>query len=137
VWQPFYAGVSFISKKLSMTSGIKSATLLILLFLLIGFYSCSKNDSSYGSNGGSGSGNAVSIKNFAFSTGSLSVTKGTTVTWTNNDAVTHTVTADDGSFNSGNIAPGGKFSHIFSAAGTVAYHCNIHTSMKAKVVVAN
>ena len=59
------------------------------------------------------------------------------VTWTNNDATTHTVTADDGSFNSGNIAPGGKFSHTFSTAGTIAYHCSIHTSMKAKVVVAN
>ena len=120
-----------------MTWSIKSTTLLILFFMLISIYSCSKNDNAYGSNGGNGSGDAVSIKNFAFSIGTLSVSKGTVVTWTNNDATTHTVTADDGSFNSGNIVPGGKFSHTFSTAGTIAYHCSIHTTMKAKVVVAN
>jgi len=81
--------------------------------------------------------NTVTIKNMAFSPSALNVTTNTAVKWVNNDAITHTVTADDGSFNSGNIAPGGKFSHTFSTAGTIAYHCSIHTSMKAKVIVAN
>ena len=73
----------------------------------------------------------------SFSPTSLTVTAGTTVTWKNNDNTTHTATADDGSFDSGNIAPGASFSHTFSAAGTIAYHCSIHTTMKAKVVVGN
>ncbi|MEP6464951.1 MAG: cupredoxin family copper-binding protein [Parafilimonas sp.] len=110
---------------------------LLTVFAITCFYACSKSGSSYGNGGGNGAGNAVSIKNFAFSVSSLSVAKATTVTWTNNDAVTHTVTADDASFDSGNIAPGATFSHIFNTAGTVAYHCSIHTSMKANVVIAN
>jgi plastocyanin len=118
---------------------MKPALIICLLIssFTVTFYACSKSGSSYGNGGGNNTGNAVSIKNFAFSVTSLSVAKGTTVTWTNNDATTHTVTADDASFNSGNIAPGATFTHTFTAAGTVAYHCAIHTSMKANVVVAN
>jgi len=112
-------------------------TVLILVASVIAFNACNKSGSSYGNNGGNGNGNSVSIKNFAFSVGSLSIAAGTTVTWTNNDATDHTVTADDNSFDSGVIAPGGTFSHKFSAAGTFNYHCSIHTSMKAAVVIAN
>ena len=110
---------------------------LLTVFTITCFYACSKSGSSYGNGGGNNTGNSVSIQNMAFSVASLSVAKGTTVTWTNNDAMAHTVTADDASFDSGNIAPGAKFTHTFSAAGTVAYHCSIHPGMKANVVVAN
>jgi len=95
-------------------------------------YACSK---SSGSANNSGSGNNVSIKNFAFSVSSLSVNSGVTVTWTNNDATTHTVTADDNSFDSGDIAPGKTFSKTFNSAGTFNYHCKIHPGMTAAVVV--
>lgn len=77
----------------------------------------------------------VYIKGFAFSISSLTVINGTTVTWTNNDATAHTVTADDNSFDSGNIASGSSFSKTFSAAGTFAYHCKIHTTMTANIIV--
>ena len=117
-------------------------SLFISVFIFVGFYACNKdNGSSYGgnnnNNGGSGgeTKNAVSIDGMAFSVGSLIVASGTTVTWTNNDNVTHTVTADDGSFDSGNIAAGGTFKHTFSSAGTFNYHCTIHPGMKASVVV--
>lgn len=102
-------------------------------------FACSKSGSGYGSsnNGGNSTGNSVSIANFAFSASTLTVASGTKVTWTNNDATTHTVTADDGSFDSGNIAPGGTFSHTFTTAGTFPYHCKIHSTMTAKVVVNN
>lgn len=113
---------------------------LTALTAIIFLYACSKNG-GYGSGGNNGGGgnnsNSVSIANFAFSASSVTVASGTTIKWTNNDAVTHTVTADDNSFNSGNIAPGGTFSHTFSGAGTYAYHCSIHTTMKGKVVVNN
>lgn len=117
---------------------IKPAILFCLTacVAIVVLYACSKSGGGYGNNGGgNNNGNSVSIKNFAFSVGSLSVSTGTKVTWTNNDATTHTVTADDGSFDSGNIAPGGAYSQTFSTAGTFAYHCSIHTNMKAKVVV--
>ena len=120
--------------KPALLIGLTICTFVIVLF------ACSKSGGGYGSSnngGGNSNGNSVSIQGFAFSVSSLSVKTGTTVKWTNNDATAHTVTADDGSFDSGNIAPGASFSHTFSAAGTIAYHCSIHTTMKAKVVVGN
>jgi len=80
-------------------------------------------------------GGAVSIKDFAFGPASLSVPVGTTVTWTNGDSARHTVTAVDGSFDSKPIAGGGTFSQAFPIAGTYAYHCTIHSSMTATIVV--
>jgi plastocyanin len=85
--------------------------------------------------GGGGGGNAVTIQNFAFGPATLEVPVGTTVTWTNQDSASHTVTADDGSFDSKSLATGATFTQTFSTAGTFAYHCSIHTSMKATVTV--
>jgi plastocyanin len=80
-------------------------------------------------------GNSVSIMNFAFSPLTLTVKTGTKVTWTNKDTVTHTVTADQGAFNSGFLSSGNGFSFTFTQAGTYSYHCNIHHSMMATIVV--
>jgi len=80
--------------------------------------------------------NAVTISGFAFSPASITVPVGTAVTWTNKDSATHTVTSDDGkTFDSGNVANGATYSFIFTTAGTFAYHCAIHSSMKATVIV--
>ena len=79
---------------------------------------------------------SVAIKNFAFSPATLSVKAGTKVTWTNNDSMAHTVTADSGLFDSGTIAPGASFSFTFASVGTVSYHCNFHPSMKGSVAVS-
>lgn len=79
-------------------------------------------------------GNSVSIASFAFSPQSLTVKVGTTVTWTNHDSVTHTVTADGGAFNH-TLSPSDTFSFTFTKAGTYSYHCSIHPSMTATVVV--
>lgn len=68
----------------------------------------------------------VNLKNSAFDPKTLSVSAGTTVTWTNQDSVTHTVTADDGSFDSKDLAQGAKFTFKFSKPGTYAYYCTIH-----------
>ena len=78
--------------------------------------------------------NSVSIKGMAFSNASLTITAGASVKWTNNDSYSHTVTADDGSFDSGSIAPGSTYSHTFPVAGTYNYHCSIHPSMKGAIV---
>jgi plastocyanin len=82
-----------------------------------------------------GAANAVTIKDFAFGPGTITVSAGSTVTWTNQDTAGHTVTADDGSFDSKTLAGGASFSQAFAKAGTYAYHCNIHSSMTATVVV--
>ncbi len=83
---------------------------------------------------GGGSG-AVTLAGFAFSPSSLTVKAGTTVTWTNHDGVTHTVTADGGSFDSGHLASGATFSRTFATAGTFSYHCAIHPSMTGTITV--
>lgn len=86
----------------------------------------------------------VNIQNFQFNPASVSINVGDTVTWTNKDQDNHTVTADDNSFDSSPgcpgtpascIHPGGTFSHTFTAAGVVPYHCNVHTDMKGTVNV--
>jgi plastocyanin len=79
---------------------------------------------------------SVSIHNFSFDPASITVPVGGTVNWTNDQpGVTHTVTADDGSFDAGRLASGQSFSTTFSTPGTIAYHCNIHSSMHGAVTV--
>jgi plastocyanin len=79
--------------------------------------------------------NSVTIASFAFAPPSLTVAPGQTVTWTNKDTTTHTVTEDKGAWDSKNLAVGGTFQQKFDQAGTFTYHCNIHSSMKGTVVV--
>jgi len=81
------------------------------------------------------SGAAVEIKDFAFNPANLTITAGTTVTWTNNDTVPHTVTAADGSFDSGTLSPGDTFTHTFTSAGSFDYHCDFHPNMQGTIVV--
>jgi plastocyanin len=78
----------------------------------------------------------VSIKGFAFNPATIQAKAGENVTWTNEDSVPHTVTLDDGSSKSGNIAGGATYSHAFTQAGTFAYHCEIHPQMKGTVTVS-
>jgi plastocyanin len=78
----------------------------------------------------------VTIKNFAFSPGSVSVHVGDTITWTNQDDAPHTATAKDGSFDTGIINKGKSGSHTFTSAGTIAYICSVHPNMHGTVVVA-
>lgn len=80
---------------------------------------------------------SVSIADFAFSPGTVTVSVGDTVTWMNNDAgIPHTVSSDSGSeLASGQLAGGASYQKTFSAAGTFAYHCDIHPSTTGQVVV--
>ena len=77
----------------------------------------------------------VTIEDFAFDPADLTVSVGDTVTWSNDDSAAHTATADGGSFDTGAIASGGATSVTFSTAGTFTYHCSIHATMTARVVV--
>jgi plastocyanin len=71
----------------------------------------------------------------AFSPACIKVAAGTTVTFTNNDTLTHTVTADDGSYASAALGPAQVFQHAFATAATSHYHCTIHPSMVGTVIV--
>ncbi len=59
------------------------------------------------------------------------------VTWTNDDGVTHRIVANDGSFDTGNVAPGATSQAMTVAAAGARYHCSIHPSMVGVVNAAN
>lgn len=77
----------------------------------------------------------IEIANFAFSPATVTVPVGTTVTWTNNDSATHTVTARDRQFDSGDLFRGASFSYTFNQSGTFGYYCAIHPRMTGKIIV--
>lgn len=80
----------------------------------------------------------VTIENFAFGPKAIKVKVGTTVTWTNQDAVGHTVTADTKAADAPSspiFNKGETYSFTFKKAGTYDYHCEPHPYMKATVVV--
>ena len=104
-------------------------------FLLNKGYKSSSSTTTSTSASTSNKSNAVSIENFSFNPGELTVKKGTEVTWTNNDSTTHTVTSDTKTFSSGDITPGSTYKFTFSETGTFSYHCSIHTTMTGKVIV--
>lgn len=80
-------------------------------------------------------GSSVIISNFAFSPDTLTVSAGTTVTWINKDSVNHTVTSDNGIFGSDMLATNATYTYKFDTSGTFSYHCSVHPSMKATVIV--
>ncbi len=82
----------------------------------------------------------VTIADSTFTPSKIEVSAGTTVTWTNDDAVPHTVTstknddldsATSGLFDSGTLQPGESFSYTFAKAGDYPYECTIHASMQS------
>jgi plastocyanin len=77
----------------------------------------------------------VNIHDDAFDPAQVDIAPGTTITWVNNDDEAHTVTADDGLFDSGRLEPGDSYSVWFDGSGTVAYHCEPHPHMTGGVVV--
>lgn len=77
----------------------------------------------------------VIISNSSFQPADITTGKGSIIVWRNNDAVSHTVTADDGSFNSGEIKAGGSFDQRFDYIKTYSYSCSFHPEMKGTIVI--
>jgi len=97
---------------------ILSLTMLILLAA-----TCGKNNPS--------TTNEVAMRDFSFDPESLSVLVGDTVTWVNDGAVEHTTTSGevgspDGKWDSGSMAPGATYKHVFTTAGDFHYFCALH-----------
>jgi len=78
---------------------------------------------------------AVHIANFTFSPATITVKPGTTVTWTNDDDIPHTVVATNGAFRSKVLDTGEHFSFTFAKAGEFHYFCSIHPHMTGIVIV--
>jgi plastocyanin len=115
-------------------------TLAVGLFLFVG---CGKDKynptkSTYDTGGGQTqpSQNTVIISNFAYSPATITISVGDTIIWRNDDNVGHTVTSDSGSeLDSPLLSKGDTYMHVFNTAGSYPYHCTVHPSMKAAVVV--
>ncbi|MBI2022659.1 cupredoxin family copper-binding protein [Candidatus Daviesbacteria bacterium] len=78
---------------------------------------------------------SVNISNSKYSPSEVTINSGDTVTWTNKDSIAHTVTANNGNFDSRNIGPGESFSYKFTSSGSFSYFCKIHPDMKGVVTV--
>jgi len=90
--------------------------------------------------GGEGAANVANatkaeMRTMVFGPKRVEISAGGTVTWTNNDPLVHTITADDGSWDSGPVEPGQSWSHTFTRPGEYAFHCTPHPFMTSVVVV--
>lgn len=120
-----------------------SVTGLILLLTACGSTSSSPSTPSTPSTPSPGGGGtpvtivsgASLMTTTAYAPNPITVAVGGSVTWTNNDNTSHNATANDGSWNSGNMAPGATFTRSFPTAGSFPYHCTIHPGMVGTVVV--
>lgn len=88
----------------------------------------------------SGDATLVHMKNIQFNPKTLTVNKGDTVEWINDDSVNHDVTKDTGpgpqfSSGSGNLSGGQSYKVTFNTPGTVKYECTVHPGMTGTIVV--
>jgi plastocyanin len=77
----------------------------------------------------------IHIRDFAFVPTTVTIRAGQTVRFVQDDAAAHTVTAVDKSFDSGNLDKGKSWTHTFDTAGTYAYLCAYHPTMRGTVIV--
>ena len=75
--------------------------------------------------------------NWGYAPGTRKIAPGTWVTWSNDGQDAHTVTADDGTFDSGNLDPSEGFSWYFDKPGTWQYTCTLHTWMVGTIIVGD
>lgn len=78
---------------------------------------------------------AVSIVKTGFAPAAVSIDVGDTVTWKNNDTITHQVVANTGAFASPILGAGKSYSFTFKRSGTFRYHDALHVALKGTVTV--
>jgi plastocyanin len=116
-------------------------TFVLILSALIASAACSSSTSPSSSTGGSTTtvsipSGASTLTTTAYAPNPVTIARGTSVTWVNNDNTAHTATSNDGStFNSGSINPGGQFTMTFPNAGSFPYKCTLHPNMVGTVTV--
>jgi plastocyanin len=111
---------------------------VVIAALGIGLAACGGGDSTPAAAqaAGTGGGAKVSVQDNTFKPGDIAVKSGDTVTFTNDGAAPHTVTATDGAdFDSGSLAPGKTFSFVAAGHGKISYVCTIHPGMQGTITV--
>ena len=109
--------------------------LLVLMVACTSSQPAQNTQPSGGQPAGNGNSVQVAIKDYKFSPADITVSSGTTVTWTNEDSAPHTVESSDKMLKSDELSQGDKYSYTFMKAGKVNYICGIHPSMKGSVTV--
>lgn len=100
--------------------------------------STSMATSSTATPGDSSSDNEVVMRQTSFDPVEIVVPVGSTVTWTNDDTISHTTTANDGTWDSDTMSPGDTFEYTFDTAGDYEFFCSIHpSSMRGTIRVEN
>ena len=110
---------------------------LVVLALVLGLAACSGERTSEPA-GGEGGGVTIDMKDTKYVPMEATAKVGDTVTWTNSDAIAHTVTKDAGpgpDFDSGTIAAGKSYEETFEEAGTIEYLCTIHANQTGTLTV--
>jgi plastocyanin len=119
-WVALYSNIMKIMKM------IRKVIIPFIMLSVLSLNSCQKENPGP---------DEVLISGSKYTPATLTVTAGTTVTWTNNDNYTHSVTSDTGLFESGDMGNGDAFTFTFSTTGTYDYHCRFHGSMTGTVIV--
>ena len=126
---------------MGLPNPMRRAVALLPLVAAIGFAGCGGGggaSTASGAEAASASGGApqaVKIADFAFSPPGLTVAKGTTVEFTNEDETAHTATAKGSGFDTGTIEPGKSAEVTLDQSGTFAYYCAFHPFMKGTITV--
>ena len=110
---------------------------LVVLALALGLAACSGERGSEPAEG-KGGGVTIDMKDTQFVPMEATAKVGDTVTWTNSDAIAHTVTKDAGpgpDFDSGTIAAGKSYRATFDEPGTIEYLCTIHADQTGTLTV--
>jgi plastocyanin len=79
--------------------------------------------------------NTITIENFRYSPDPITVKAGTTITVTNVDRTLHTLTADGGQFETGDLGSSASATITLPSPGRYTYHCRVHTAMTGTIVV--
>jgi plastocyanin len=101
------------------------------------FAACSSSSTASGTTC-STSGAAATVTasdGLTFAPATATITHGQSICWQNSGSIAHTVTSNDGTSFSTNLAAGQLFLHTFATAGTFAYHCTIHAGMNGTIIV--
>lgn len=88
-----------------------------------------------GQPGATGEPGVLTAEGLAYDFDTLTVAPGELITFRNGDTIAHTLTADDGLFDSGSIEPGGTWVTSYDGPRTIDVHCDIHPSMQATIVI--
>lgn len=111
--------------------------IVIVLLAAVGYFVYTQSYKSSSQPSGSSaavSTNSVNISNFSFDPPQITVRANSTITFSNKDGVTHTVTADKGTFDQ-EITAGKTVTLTISDPGTYTYHCSVHPAMKGTIIV--